>query len=114
MFYYGRVIANGPDLQGGNTLPAFQLQFRMTWELWYEMSYQVFGVVNSRYQQIDGDGVDSNGISSVSTSDEIRTFISSRAWDPRQAVDDATRPIYCNGRTGAIPLPVIEAQAVLE
>jgi hypothetical protein len=108
VFYYGRVIANGPDLQGGNTLPAFQLQFRMTWELWYELDYDIYQVVNNQYV------IDNEAVTLPAPDQPIRSFISSRAWDPRQTIDDATRSIYCNGRTGAIPLPVIEAQAVLE
>ena len=42
-----------------------------------------------------------------------QTYASYRVWDAQQSLAN-TASIYCNAAAGYIPLPVIEAQTVLQ
>jgi hypothetical protein len=95
---------NGPDRQGSNTLPAFQLRLQTNWFLVYYASWDTFGVNGNNEYVRTGSGQSRIG---------IREYLSQRAWDGRQHVDGITRNAYCNAANGYVPLPVLQGQSVL-
>lgn len=92
----------GPDVNNRNHLPAFKVTLSTVWTLSLVAEWDNFVVQNNRY------------VRGVHHAYQIplENYSSLRAWDSRQAWA-GTGGAYCNALAGYIPLPVIEAQAVL-
>jgi hypothetical protein len=100
----GDISSLGPALNGTNTLPAFKLALQTRWDLYLRSEWDDYTV-----------NVAHNYVLAAHRQFEVRvapTYISYRAWDNRQSVTNAAG-IYCNAAQGYIPVPVIEAQAVM-
>ena len=94
----------GPALNGTNTLPAFKVTLQTRWDSYLRAEWDEY-TVNDAHDYV------------LAAHHQIEariapTYISSRAWDNRQSVTNAAG-IYCNAAQGYIPVPVIEAQAVM-
>lgn len=96
---------NGPDKSGQNTLPAFQVRLRATWDLYYQVEWDNYFV--------DGNNAYVRG-SHEQYLIPLGRYYSYRVWD-RQQSPDGVQSIYCNAAAngGYIPVPVIEAQSVV-
>lgn len=96
----------GPDKDGLNRLPAFRLQLRSTWGLYYLVEWDNF-YVNGNNAYVRG------------THEQhvvpLGQYFAYRAWDERQTVDSpSVELLYCNASpSGYIPVPVVEAQSVI-
>lgn len=95
----------GPALNGANNLPAFKLRVRSYWRLTLTAEWDTYDV---------------NGSNQYVRTGHMRVerpfgmeFMSLRAWDDRQA-PAGVGDIYCNAAAGYVPVPVIEAQTVLQ
>lgn len=105
---YGRpypTANNGPDKTRQNTLPAFQVRLRSSWDLYYIVEWDNYGV--------DGSNAYVRGTHEQHIL-PLGRYYSYRAWD-RQQARAGVESIYCNAAPngGYIPVPVIEAQAVV-
>jgi hypothetical protein len=95
----------GPAMDGSNVLPAFKLSVQTHWSLFLDAEWDSFTVNGSHQYVFAGH----HGA-------EIplgQTYASYRVWDAQQSLAN-TASIYCNAAAGYIPLPVIEAQTVLQ
>ena len=102
------VNRGGPDLNGTNTLPAYMLQVRSTWQLYMQYNYQTWTILTGNYQAIGPE------ISIIAPVPNFASDPSYRAWDRRQGnlVGLVGQP-NCNANTGYIPVPVMEGHTVL-
>lgn len=103
---YGELYtADGPAQNGANILPAFKLWVRTQWQLVLLTEWDTYTVsANNAYIR--------NGHVRL----EVPLggpYASLRAWDSRQTNVNVAEA-YCNASEGYIPVPVIEAQAVLQ
>lgn len=97
---------SGPDLNGHNTLPAFQVALRSTWDVWLMVEWDNYSVNgNNAYVRSNHEGY---GI-------RLGAYYSYRVWDEQQSLT-GVQSIYCNASAtgGYIPVPVLEAQAILK
>jgi hypothetical protein len=92
---------DGPDRHGHNTLPAYRVSVRTRWLARLVIGYAVFGVVDNRYEVIGYAGP---------FAIPVGHYLSRRAWDWGQS---PASPGFCDAAQGYLPVPVLEAQAVL-
>lgn len=92
---------DGPDRNGNNTLPAFRLTVRSRWQARLVIGYEVYGVVDNAYRLTGYVGPRAIPLAAV---------YSRRAWDWGQPTNS---PGFCDAAQGYVPIPVLEAQAVL-
>jgi hypothetical protein len=103
---YGDLYStDGPARSGANNLPALRLQVQTRWQLVLVSEWDNY-TVNAAHEYIRG------------AHERLETpisqpYLSSRAWDSRQSAVGA-EAAQCNAASGYIPVPVIEAQAVLQ
>ena len=95
----------GPAADGTNSLPAFKVQIRSRWNLYLNAEWDTFGVSGSHQYVFTGHHQTEVQVAPA--------YDSYRAWDNRQSPVNA-EGIYCNAAQGFIPVPVIEAQTVLQ
>jgi hypothetical protein len=98
---------DGPDLTNANRLPAFRVTVESRWQARLIVEWDTYRV-NSGNAYIFA-GHQARAL-------PLGEFISRRAWDLRQQVQTrygASVPGFCNAADGYIPVPVLEAQAVL-
>lgn len=97
---------DGPDRQGRNSLPAYRLRVRTDWQLYYVAQWDNYEVRNSQYTRVGRSQVE------VAIGSPYR---SERVWGGRSqdAQLQSTAGLdYCT-QSSYVPVPVIEAQAVL-
>jgi hypothetical protein len=92
---------DGPDRDGRNTLPAYRVSVRTRWLARLVIGYAIFGVVDNRYELTGYAGP---------FAVPLGHYLSRRAWDWGQSPDS---PGFCDAAQGYVPVPVLEAQAVL-
>lgn len=96
----------GPDRVGQNTLPAFHVALRATWEAWLMVEWDNYFVDgNNAYMRGSHEGY----------AIRLGQYYSYRAWDRQQPLA-GVESIYCNAsaNNGYMPVPVLEAQSVLK
>ncbi len=94
----------GPSRTGTNTLPAFKVRTRTVWQLYLVVEWDTYGVNgNNEYILTGHEG----GTVPVGA-----PFTSYRVWDGRQSPNN-TGQAFCNTADGYVPVPVLEAQAVI-
>ena len=102
------VNRGGPDVGGGNGLPAYMLQVRSEWQLRVQYQYEVWTIAGGAYRRTVETG---NRISVISGWENIETY---RAWDRRQGnLTNILNQPYCNALNGYVPVPVMEGHTVL-
>lgn len=99
----------GPGKDLANELPSFLVQVRTEWRLHLVLSYQPYKIDEGTNRHVpDGPRVVR---SDVPTNVTVTSF---RAWDSRQKPDGVERYFCDASPNGFIPVPVIEAQALLD
>ena len=96
----------GPDRVGQNTLPAFHVALRATWEAWLMVEWDNYFVDgNNAYVRGAHEGY----------AIRLGDYYSYRAWDRQQPLA-GVESIYCNASANSeyMPVPVLEAQSVLK
>jgi hypothetical protein len=94
----------GPSRTGANSLPAYKMRVRTGWLLFLVTEWDNYGVNGSnQYVFVNHEGY------SVLVG---YPYLSYRVWDGRQPSAN-TGQAFCNAADGYLPVPVIEAQAVI-
>ncbi len=93
----------GPSVGGLSILPAYKLSLRTQWRLYLQAEWDTYFVTDAHeYARAGRAGVE------LPLGDLLTSY---RAWDARQS---PVPSIYCNAAAGYLPVPVIEAQIVLQ
>lgn len=94
----------GPSRTGANDLPAFKMRVRTRWQLYLVAEWDNYGVNGTNEYVFTGHESYTVPVGAA--------YISYRVWDSRQSITN-TGQAFCNAADGHVPVPVIEAQAVI-